>query len=244
MSAGSPVVSSAWSTPRGDLADLLHGVGLLAVDHVRGSELARQVEPRVDDVDDVDGDDRDSAGDVRGHHGAQPDGASAGDGEGRAGANLWCPPDGASAGLDAAAERADELERGVVTDLDRVAFVGDGVGGERGLGEEPVVDGVARGRVVEGVGAVGTLAGEVHGVEARAAGRQAIEAGPARPAVEEAHRDVVARRHLRHRRADSLDDPGTFVAEDDWQRHGVDLVAVGAAATKGMRGPRGPTLTP
>ena len=37
----------------------------------------------------------------------------------------------AGAGLSAAGERADQLERGVVPDLDHQALVGDRMGGER-----------------------------------------------------------------------------------------------------------------
>ena len=45
----------------------------------------------------------------------------------------------AGPGGQTAAQRAQQLERGVLGDLDGVAFAGQGVGGERGLAEEVVV---------------------------------------------------------------------------------------------------------
>ena len=130
----------------------------------------------------------------------------------------------AGAGLDAAAQRAEQLQRRVVADLDGVDLVGDGVGGEGGLGEEPVAQRCAAIGQRQGVGAVGALAGEVDVVEVGAARRGAVEAGSALPARQEAQRDVVAGRDLGDAAAHGLDDAGALVAEHDRQRHRVHLV--------------------
>ena len=97
----------------GQLADRLHRVDVVGVDHVGGAELLRQRQPSGAHVD---RDDRRAAADDRRHHRRQPDAAGAEDGQRRAGQRAQDVDDAARAGLHAAAERRDDLERDVVGD--------------------------------------------------------------------------------------------------------------------------------
>ena len=92
----------------GDLGDPRGEVLGRGVDDVGGAELAGQVEPVGHDVD---RDDLEGRGEGGGHHGGEADRAGAGHDDGAAGAGLEHVPHGADAGLHAAAERGDRLQR-------------------------------------------------------------------------------------------------------------------------------------
>src|SRR5690606_7531911 len=148
----------------GDAADLLHGVLLAAVGGVGGTRLGGEVEPGGQDVD---GDDRDGPRDPCGHHRAEADRAGTYHREGGTHPDVQRTQSRPGTGPYAAAEGVHKFQWGVGAQLDGVAFVGDGVGGEGRLAEEPVVEDAAAVAVGEpqGVGAVQASACEVDGVE-------------------------------------------------------------------------------
>jgi hypothetical protein len=94
---------------------------------VRGAEFARELEAGWDDVD---GDDGGRADGASRHHRTEPHRSRAGDSEARSSADAQRPPHRARTGLDAAAQRAEQLQRRVIADLDGVDLVRDGEGGE------------------------------------------------------------------------------------------------------------------
>ena len=94
----------------GELHQRLDGVLLARVDDVGGAEPGRELEPRRVDVDDRGG----RAGEVHGRdEGAEADAAGAEDRERRAGFGAQDVEHGLRAGLHAAGERAEQLERRV-----------------------------------------------------------------------------------------------------------------------------------
>jgi hypothetical protein len=117
-----------------DLLDFVHDAfNLSAVDRMRRAERQRCVEPGFDDIA---GDDRRAAGDFRRHDGTQANGAAAGDNNGCSRPRMQAVKYGAGAGLQAAAERADESEIHIVGYGDKVVHMHDGMGRKRGLSEK------------------------------------------------------------------------------------------------------------
>ena len=105
-----PVVSMTPSQPAPPVISAIRAgkSSVRRVDHVGGAELAGEVEPVGDDVD---RDDPQGRGEGRGHHGGQTDRAGTGHHDGAAGGRLEHVPHRADAGLHAAAERGDRLQR-------------------------------------------------------------------------------------------------------------------------------------
>jgi hypothetical protein len=130
---------------------------------------------------------------------------------------------GAGAGLDAAAERGDDLKRHGRVQLDHVSLCRHGVGGEARLAEEVRVDRAAG--TSKGGRSIRSGGPEVAPPEVMADPGATGRAGGTRPAGAKAHRHAVADPHLRHRRAHRLDHARTLVAEHRGQRHRVPLVA-------------------
>ena len=202
-----------------DLVDGFDRIALGRVDRVRGPQLARQPETRGVGID---GDDRATTGDVRAQHGGEPHRSAAEDRDRRAGSRVERVHDRTRPGLDPAAERAQQLERNVVRNLDRVALAGQRVRRERRLVEEVAVhDLVAlaqRRRTIRSRGR------EVAAVEIEAVSRIVFEAGLAASAGQIAEDDRVTGLHLGDRIADLLDDARTLVTEHARERDGEVLV--------------------
>src|SRR5262249_48973158 len=107
------------------------------IDRVRSAERARE---RKAVVVHVDGDDGIAAGYFGRHQTRQAHGPDSEYGKRIPRRGLHRVEHRAGAGLPAAGEWSQQLERRVLPDLHHVAFVGDGVGGEGGLLEERAVD--------------------------------------------------------------------------------------------------------
>jgi hypothetical protein len=104
---------------------------------MRGAQLAGELEPARPHVDP---DDRGAPGDAGGDHGRQANGPGAEHGDPRPGLRTQRVEDGARAGLDAAPERRDDLERDVGIELGDVALGRQRVGRKARLPEEVRVD--------------------------------------------------------------------------------------------------------
>ena len=209
-------------TSAGDPSDLVDRIGLRSVDRVGGAQFPGQLESGRNHVDCDDGG---RAGDVGRHDRAEADGARAGDDEAGAGADAQRTQHRAGAGLDAAAQRAEQLQRRVVADLDGVGLVGDGEGGEGGLarrtGRSASRSSSASDRAWEPSGRwpaklmslkLAQLAGEPsrHGRHCRQGRKLRATWSPGTTFVDGA--------------ADRLHDPGPLMPEHDRQRHRVHLV--------------------
>jgi hypothetical protein len=195
------------------------------VEGVGGTELAGEAESFGLDVD---GDEGGGPANSCGHDGGESDGAGSEDGDALVGADVEGVEDGASAGLDAAAERGELGEGKCPGNFDGVAFGGDGVRGEGGLAKE--VGAEAAG--FEGVGAVESFAGEVEAEEVVAVGGLSAPTGGTAAAGLVGEDDVVAGTEGFDFAANAFDDARAFVAEDDVAAAG-GAVEVGVADADG-----------
>ena len=113
----------------GELADFSHHIGAAGmIDGVGRADVARHLEPMIVDID---GDDRIAAGDLGRHQARQSDGADAEHHEGVAALRLHHIEHRAGAGLAAAGQGPQHLDRRIVAHLHGIALVGDQIGAER-----------------------------------------------------------------------------------------------------------------
>jgi hypothetical protein len=130
---------------------------------------------------------------------------------------------GAGAGHQAAAERAEDVERGVPGNPHNRTLRHVRVAGETGLAEE--VAGDCRVAVSQRCRPVRARTAEIVGGERLAVGRVPRAAGRTAPTGVEAEHDVVARHDRRHGRTHRVDDARPLVAEHNRQRGRQCLVA-------------------
>src|SRR5690625_4425835 len=190
------------------------------VDGVRRAQRPSELEAGVVDVD---ADDR-AARDGRGcHEGREPDGSGPEDDDRAPRLRPHLVEHGPGAGVEPAAQGAEQLERGVLVDDDDAVLRHVGVSGEGGLPEEVGADHLAV--LAEGRGAVVPAAAEQLGETVLAVHRLPAPAEGALAAVGRAEHDVVPHLDPADLGTNPLDDAGTLVAEDGRLRHRVDAVA-------------------
>src|SRR5690606_688461 len=126
---------------------------------------------------------------------------------------------GAGAGLDAAAERREHIERQVIVAPDDLARPGQRMGRKRRLPEETREDRLAVVRMAAAA-VLAVAAGHVQIAKRQAIRGLAALAVLAGTAGRRGHDHVIAGYHLGNAGADLLDDAGAFVAEDRWPRQG------------------------
>ena len=203
----------------GEVAHLLHVVGVLGVHRVGGAELAGQAELVVGEID---RDDAAGAGQHRTHQAAQADAAQADDGDRAAGLDLRGVDHGADAGDHGAAEQRRDIERQARVDHHDRAAIDDGVFGVAGdaglmvhrlavemqpmMARQELARGARRDRALADIG-------------------PALEAAPAAAAAHvEGEADMVALLDVVHAGADLDDLARALVAQHD--RHRPRPVAV------------------
>jgi len=166
----------------------------------------------------VDGNDGVASGNFRRHQGGQADRAHAEHGERVSRPRPHRVEHGPSARLAAAGEGAEQLERGVLSDLDHVPFVGNGISGEGGLLEEGAID--RRAILAQECRAVRAGAPHFQLRSLQAMGWHVAPTIGAGPAPGKRNDDVVARNEFRDARAYRLDHSGAFMTEDRGPRCG------------------------
>src|SRR5215471_3514943 len=205
-----------------DFSDLGHDIRPpTVIDRVRGAKIARQREASIVNVD---GDDRFATRDPCRHQRRQPDGASPKQRKTFTRSRRHRVEDCAGPGLDAASERAKQIERRVGSHLDGKALVGDGIGRKRGLLEEcPVYRRATLPHERRSVRA-GSAHFEIPCVEA--IGGELAPAVRAPSAPGKRYDDVIAGPKSLHRGTDSFDDASPLVAE--YRRKPRAVIAVAA----------------
>ncbi len=130
---------------------------------------------------------------------------------------------GPGAGLYAAGERTQQLQRHVLRYLDDIALVAQGVAGKRRLPEKIAVDRLAI--TGQATAAIDAGAEKVMGKELVAVGGCLFQATGALAAGVEGHDHMIADGHLADGPANPFDHTGTFVAEDHRRRGRQQTVA-------------------
>ncbi len=203
MTAGMPVVSKPYCAPPPVMPMIWPTTsGSAAVEHVGGAEFEGQfASVRLQ----VDGDDRGGTCDPTCHHRRETHGPGAEHDEAGPGLHVHRTEDGAGAGLDAAAEWAEQLEREALVDHDDVARSGEAVRGERRLAEPARRHLVAVG-ITHGRGTVEVAPAQVSRKKCVAVRREIGHAVRALAARVEREHHVVAHLHADHVGTDGLDD--------------------------------------
>lgn len=184
--------------------DLGDEVGVIAEESVGGTELGRQMQSRLLQVD---GDDGPGSSHPGGHDGAHADRACPKDGNRLPGLHVERVEDGSRARLQAAAERCEQRQISVVGDLYETRCGHDGVSREGALPEEAAVEGLAALFLVlmHDARPIGPFAAEVERHERVAVGRVSVFALGAALAVGEGEQDLVARGYVLDLGADFFD---------------------------------------
>lgn len=192
--------------------DLGDEVGVIAEESVGGTELGRQMQSRLLQVD---GDDGPGSSHPGGHDGAHADRACPKDGNRLPGLHVERVEDGSRARLQAAAERCEQRQISVVGDLYETRCGHDGVSREGALPEEAAVEGLAALFLVlmHDARPIGPFAAEVERHERVAVGRVSVFALGAALAVGEGEQDLVARGYVLDLGADFFDYAAAFVSQ-------------------------------
>ncbi|MNI44519.1 hypothetical protein D3C73_988990 [compost metagenome] len=185
-----------------------------------GTQLHGQLQPRGHHVD---GDDGGGTGDLGRHHRAQADRTGAIAGEAAARSHLQRVEHRPRTSLDAAAQRAEQLQRRIVRHLDRVDLARQRKRGERRLCKEVIVQRLAL-CIGDGGMAVAIISTEVQREEIAAVRAMSTTTGIAVAALAVGQHHVVAGLQFTHVGADRLDDPRALMAQHRRQRHRIVLV--------------------
>ncbi|MNJ54666.1 hypothetical protein D3C77_501180 [compost metagenome] len=174
--------------PSGDVTDDRYRVALAAVNHVGSAKLERKLQTRRHHID---GDDRRGTGDLSGKYRRKAHSPTTKGCKGAARGHFQRVDHRTGAGLDAAAERAQQLDGSFFGDANGVVFAPQCVGGKRGLGEEVIVECNAV-FILQGMASIRPRAAEVAPEKILAVGGLARVASQAMATVAVGHDHVVA----------------------------------------------------